>query len=70
MCPKWRYSRIKHAIHDNMEELLGKSCNVENLIKFLKEMGLFDDTLEYRGQGECEGLTMSVIKEVMSYSLK
>ena len=36
-CPQWRDSRKKYDIQGDIRILLGKSCEVEKLMRFLKE---------------------------------
>ena len=59
-------------MHDSREVLLGKNCEVGKLMKFLKEIGLFDDTKKYHedNESEEEWLTMKTKELAMSYSLK
>ena len=38
-CPQWRDSRKKHNIQGDIRTLLGKNCEVEKIIRFLREMG-------------------------------
>ena len=36
-------SRSKYSISNNIEELLEKNCEVEKLINFIRDIGLFED---------------------------
>ena len=42
-CPQWRDSRTKHGIQGDIRALLGKDCEVEQMMKFLKEIGKFKE---------------------------
>ena len=55
----------KYDIHGNIEELLGKSCEVGTLMQFFKETGLVENTEQYRREDESKDkwLTMSAIKK-------
>ena len=35
--PQWRDSRKKYSIQDDIRAILGKSCEVEKKMRFLKE---------------------------------
>ena len=39
--PQWR-DRKKYNIHSDIRTLLGKSCKVEKVMKFLKETEMFE----------------------------
>ena len=69
-CPKWKESRRKYDIHGNMEELLGKSCEVQKLRKFINAVGFLKYILE---RDEEDGskeywMEMSAIKEAVCYN--
>ena len=36
-CPQWRDSRKKNNIQDDIRALLGKNCEVEKMMRFLKK---------------------------------
>ena len=38
-----RSSRIKYNIKSDMKILLGKDCEVEKIMKFLKEIEIFEE---------------------------
>ena len=42
-CPQWRNSRTKHNVQGDIKALLGKDCEVEQMMKFLKEIGKFEE---------------------------
>ena len=42
-CPQWRDSRVKYNIQGDIRTLLGKDCEVEQMMKFLKEIGKFEE---------------------------
>ena len=50
-----------------MKKLLGKNCEVGKLIKFINDIGVFNDIYKYRGVGLGDGewLTISEIKEAL-----
>ena len=41
--PQWRDSRTKYNIQGDIRALLGNDCEVEQMIKFLKEIGKFKE---------------------------
>ena len=42
-CPQWRDSRKKYNILGDIRAQLGKSCEVEKMIKFLEETEMFEE---------------------------
>ena len=42
-CPQWRDSRKKHNIQGDIRTLLGKECEVEKMMRFLRDIGLFEE---------------------------
>ena len=54
----------------NMEKLLGISCEVKNLKKFLKDTPLFEEIQQYHGEkvSKEKWMTMSAIREIMPYN--
>ena len=65
-------NRGKYVIHRSMEELLGKNCEMEKPMNFIKKIGLFNDLLRCYEEDENEGkqLTISKINLAMSYSFE
>ena len=49
-----------------------KNCKVRKLMNFYKDMELFEGIFDYHreNEGEREWMTMSAIKEEVSYSLE
>ena len=47
-----------------MGELLGKNYKVEKLLKFLKDIGLFENKYKYYGEHAGEGELQKKIKSV------
>ena len=41
--PLWKDSRRKYNIQGDLRALLGKSCEVEKMMRFLKETELFEE---------------------------
>ena len=41
-CPQWKESRKKYNIQGNIGTLLGKNCEVEKMMRFLKETEMFE----------------------------
>ena len=41
-CPKWRDSRRKYNIQGDLMALLGGSCEMEKIMRFIKETEMFD----------------------------
>ena len=41
--PQWRKSRKKNGIQYIIKTLLGKDCEVEKIMKFLKEIEIFEE---------------------------
>ena len=41
--PQWRDSRKKHNIQGDIRTLLGKECEVEKMMRFLRERELFEE---------------------------
>ena len=41
--PQWRDSRKKHNIQGDIRTLLGKDCEVEKKMRFLREIGMFGE---------------------------
>ena len=42
-CPRWRDSRKKNNIQGDIRTLLGKDCEVEKTMRFLKGIGIFEE---------------------------
>ena len=42
-CPQWRDIRKKYNIHGDIETLLGKNCEVEKIMRFLKETEIYEE---------------------------
>ena len=42
-CPQWRDSRVKCNIQGDIRTLFGKDCEVQQMMKFLKEIGKFEE---------------------------
>ena len=41
--PKWKDSRKKYNIQGDIRSLLGKDCEVEKMMRFLKETEMFEE---------------------------
>ena len=41
--PQWRGTRKKHNIQGDIRTLQGKDCEVEKMMRFLREMGMFEE---------------------------
>lgn len=41
-CTQWMDNKRKYGIHNNNKELLEKNCKVGKVMKFLKEIGMFE----------------------------
>ena len=39
----WRDSRKKYNIQGDVRTLLGKDCEVEKMMRFLREIGIFEE---------------------------
>ena len=42
-CPQWREERKKHGMEGNVEKTLGKECEMAKLMRFLKEINVYED---------------------------
>ena len=42
-CPQWRDSRKKYNIQSDIRTLLGKNCEEEKMMRFLKETEMLED---------------------------
>ena len=40
---QWRDSKKKHNIQGDIETLLGKDCELEKIMRFLKGIGVFEE---------------------------
>ena len=41
--PQWRNRRKKHNIQGDIRTLLEKDCEMEKMIRFLREIGMFEE---------------------------
>ena len=41
--PQWKDSRKKYSIQGDIKTLLGKNCEVEKMMKFFREIGMFEE---------------------------
>ena len=41
--PQWRDSRKKHNIQSDIKTLLGKDCEVYKMMRFLREIWMFEE---------------------------
>ena len=42
-CPQWRDSRKKYNVQGDIRTLLGKDSEVEEMMRSLRDIGLFDE---------------------------
>ena len=69
---QWKDSRRKYDIYNNIViKLLKKNCEVEKLMKFLKDIELFEVIQKDHKKdfSEVKWLTMSAIIKTASYNL-
>ena len=42
-CPQWREERRKHGMEGDMKKILGRECEVAKVMKYLKEINIYED---------------------------
>ena len=42
-CPQWRDSRKKYNVQGDLRTAMGKDCEVEKIMRFLKETEMFEE---------------------------